>query len=56
VRMHAMSGALAANQFVHIPASTRHQIANGGYEPLVYISLTITDPDTVHGTELKEEG
>jgi quercetin dioxygenase-like cupin family protein len=56
VRMQVMSGALATNQFVHIPASTRHQISNGGYEPLVYISLTITDPDTVHGTELKEEG
>ena len=54
-RLHQFSGPLAANQFVHITGSTRHQISNNGYEPLTYISMIITDPDTVHGTELKED-
>jgi mannose-6-phosphate isomerase-like protein (cupin superfamily) len=55
VRLHTLSGPLAANQFIHIPASTHHQICTIGYEPLIYISLTITDADTAHGTGLKEE-
>ena len=33
---------------MHIPATTPHQITNAGFEPLVYMSLIITDP--VHGT------
>jgi mannose-6-phosphate isomerase-like protein (cupin superfamily) len=55
MQMHTLTGTMAANQYQHIPASTRHSISNPGFEPLVYHSLIITDPDTVHGVELKEE-
>ena len=55
VQMFTLSGALAPNQYLHIPASARHQISNQGYEPLVYISMIITDPYTAHGTATEEE-
>jgi quercetin dioxygenase-like cupin family protein len=54
-RLHTLSGPLAANQYVHIPAFTRHQISNPGFEPLVYISMIITDPETSHGSLEKED-
>jgi mannose-6-phosphate isomerase-like protein (cupin superfamily) len=53
VQVNLLSGGLAANQYVHIPGTTPHQIRNAGYEPLVYISLIITDPFTAHGTVLE---
>ena len=34
VQVNALSGGLAANQYVHIPGTTPHQIRNAGYEPL----------------------
>jgi mannose-6-phosphate isomerase-like protein (cupin superfamily) len=55
IQMHTLSGTLAANQYQYIPATYRHRISNPGYEPLICISMIITDPDTVHGVELKEE-
>jgi mannose-6-phosphate isomerase-like protein (cupin superfamily) len=55
LRLNTLSGPLAANQYQHIPATTHHQISNPGYEPLVYISMVITDPYTAHGTEPEEE-
>ena len=55
VQVNALSGTLAANQYLHIPATTRHQIRNHGGEPLVYLSLIITDPYTAHGTEPEYE-
>lgn len=53
--MHTLSGPLAANQYLHIPASTRHRISNPGFEPLVYLSLIITDPYTAAGSLEKED-
>ena len=44
---------LIRSHYVHIPGTTPHQIRNAGYEPLVYISLIITDPFTAHGTVLE---
>jgi mannose-6-phosphate isomerase-like protein (cupin superfamily) len=55
VQVNALAGGLAANQYVHIPATTPHQIRNGGFEPLVCLSLIITDPFTAHGTVLEHE-
>lgn len=55
IQMHTLSGTLAANQYLHIPATVRHRISNPGYEPLLCLSMIITDPDTVKGVELKEE-
>ena len=54
-RVNAQAGGLAANQYVHIPATTPHQLSNPGFEPLVALSLTITDPFTAHGTVLERE-
>ena len=54
-RVALLSGGLVANQYVHIPATTTHEMRNMGYEPLVYLSLTITDPFTAHGTVLEHE-
>jgi len=55
LRFNTLSGPLAANQFMHIPATTPHEIGNVGYEPLLYISLIITDPYTAHGTAPQSE-
>jgi mannose-6-phosphate isomerase-like protein (cupin superfamily) len=55
VQINTLSGTLAANRYQHIPATTPHQITNAGFEPLVYISLIITDPFTAHGTVLEHE-
>jgi mannose-6-phosphate isomerase-like protein (cupin superfamily) len=56
LRMNTLVGPLAAHQYQHIPATVRFQISNPGYEPLVYLNLTITDPFTEHGTELVKSG
>ncbi len=53
--VNRLAGGLAANNYLHIPATTPHQISNGGFEPLMYISLIITDPFTAHGTVLEHE-
>jgi quercetin dioxygenase-like cupin family protein len=55
VRVNTLSGTLAANQYQHIPATTPHQISNPGYEPLIVISMVITDPFTAHSTVLQED-
>lgn len=55
VQVYTLSGPLAANQYLHIPASSRHQISNPGFEPVVYISMLVTDPYTAHGTMPEEE-
>jgi quercetin dioxygenase-like cupin family protein len=55
VQAHRLAGGLAANNYLHLPATTPHQISNGGYEPLVFISLIVTDPFTAHGTVLEHE-
>ena len=56
VRLNQLSGGLAANRYVHIPATTPHEIRNAGFEPLVLISLIITDPFTAHGTAVEHDG
>lgn len=56
VRAHLLSGVLASNQYIHIPATMPHLIGNSGFEPLIYMSLIITDPYTAHSTALEEEG
>lgn len=50
LRVNTLAGTLAANQYQHIPATTPHQFSNPGYEPLVVISMIVTDPFTVRGT------
>lgn len=55
VQANRLAGGLAANNYLHLPATTPHQISNGGYEPLVFISLVVTDPFTAHGTVLEHE-
>lgn len=52
-RVNTLAGGLAANQYLHLPATTPHAIHNQGFEPLVYLSLIITDPFTAHGTVLE---
>ena len=54
-QVNTLAGGLAANQYVHIPATTPHQISNPGFEPLLALSLIITDPFTAHGTVLERE-
>lgn len=46
IQVNTLGGVLAANRYQLIPATTPHQITNAGFEPLVYISLIITDPFT----------
>ena len=53
-QMNTLNGTLAANQYQHIPATTPHQMRNIGYEPLIYISMIVTDPETVHGANMEE--
>ena len=55
VHSNRLSGTLTANQYLHIPATTPHQIGNAGFEPLMFISMIITDPYTAHGTEPEYE-
>lgn len=55
VQSNLLSGALAANCYLHIPATTPHGVSNVGFEPLVYISLTVTDPFTAHGAALERD-
>jgi mannose-6-phosphate isomerase-like protein (cupin superfamily) len=55
VQVNDLAGGLAANRYLHIPATTPHTIRNAGFEPLVYLSLVITDPFTAHGTVLEHE-
>jgi quercetin dioxygenase-like cupin family protein len=55
VQVNLLSGALAANRYLHIPATTPHQMSNAGFDPLMYISLTITDPFTANGTALEHD-
>jgi quercetin dioxygenase-like cupin family protein len=55
VQVNQLLGGLAANRYLHIPATTPHQIRNAGFEPLVYLSLIITDPFTARGTVLEHE-
>lgn len=54
VQANLLSGALTANRYLHIPATMPHQLYNAGFEPLLYLSLIITDPFTAHGTALEE--
>lgn len=56
VRTNLLYGVLAANQYLHIPATTPHQIGNSSFETLMYISLIITDPYTARGMALEPEG
>jgi mannose-6-phosphate isomerase-like protein (cupin superfamily) len=56
LRMNSLVGPLAAHQYQHIPATVRFQVSNPGYEPLVYLAFTVTDPFTEHGTELVKSG
>jgi quercetin dioxygenase-like cupin family protein len=53
VQSNHLSGGLAANNYLHIPGTTPHEVSNRGYEPLVYISLIVTDPFTAR-TVLEE--
>ena len=39
-----MSGALAANDYQHVPAQHRHRIANRGNSPLRYFEFVCFDP------------
>lgn len=55
VTVNRLSGGLAANNYLHIPATTPHEIRNNGFEPLMLISLIITDPFTAHGTVLEHD-
>jgi quercetin dioxygenase-like cupin family protein len=55
VRLNQLAGGLAANRYIHIPATTPHEIRNAGFEPLVVLSLIITDPFTAHGTVLEHD-
>jgi len=55
VRLNQLAGGLAANRYVHIPATTPHEIRSAGFEPLVFISLIITDPFTAHGTVIEHD-
>lgn len=55
LRLNTLSGTLAANQYQYIPATTPHQLSNPGFEPLIYISMIITDPETAHGANIEEE-
>lgn len=55
LQANTLSGGLPANRYLHIPATTPHQIANMGVEPLIYLSLIITDPFTAHGTVLEHD-
>jgi quercetin dioxygenase-like cupin family protein len=50
LKLGTLSGALAPHQYQHIPATTRHEMSNSGFEPLVYMSFVITDPYTAQGT------
>lgn len=54
VTVNTLSGPLTAHQYLHIPATSRHEISNPGYEPLVYMSFIITDPHTARSTEPEE--
>ena len=54
-QVNTLGGALASNQYLHLPATTPHAIRNQGYAPLVVLSLIITDPFTAHGTVLERE-
>ena len=38
VRLNQLAGGLAANRYLHIPATTPHEIRNAGFEPLLFIS------------------
>jgi quercetin dioxygenase-like cupin family protein len=55
VQVNDLFGGLAANRYLHIPATTPHTIRNAGFEPLVYLSLVITDPFTAKGTVLEHD-
>ncbi len=55
IRASTLAGTLAANQYQYLPATWPHQVSNPGFEPLVYLSLVITDPYTAHGTGPTEE-
>lgn len=55
VQVNDLSGGLAANRYLHIPATTPHTIRNAGFEPLVVLSLIITDPFTAKGTVLAHD-
>ena len=55
ITMNTLSGPLSAHQYQYVPATCQHEIRNGGHLPLSYISLSITDPMTAHGTEPEEE-
>jgi quercetin dioxygenase-like cupin family protein len=52
--VNQLSGPVSAHQYLYIPATYPHLIRNRGYEPLVYISMIVTDPATAGGTELTE--
>ena len=55
VQANTLAGPLAPNQYLHLPATTPHQIRNAGFEPLLCLSFIITDPFTAHGTVLERE-
>ncbi len=55
VQVNDLSGGLAANRYLHIPATTPHTIRNAGFEPLLVLSLIITDPFTAGGTVLEHD-
>lgn len=53
LRANALVGSLSSNQYQHIPATTPHQISNRGLDPVLVLSLIITDPFTSGGTVLE---
>jgi len=55
LHFNTLSGALTTNRYQYIPATTPHQVSNTGFEPLIYISMIITDPETAHGANIEEE-
>lgn len=53
LRVNALAGSLSSNRYQHFPATTPHQISNLSFDPLLVLSLIITDPFTSGGTVLE---
>jgi mannose-6-phosphate isomerase-like protein (cupin superfamily) len=54
-QVNRLAGELAANDYLYIPATTPHEFRNAGSEPLLCLSLTITDPYSAHGAVLERD-
>ena len=53
ISVNTVAGSLFSNRYQHIPATTPHQISNHSSDPLLILSLIITDPFTAGGTVLE---